>query len=119
MTDADGTVRVIMAEEDPDDWHMIAYQLDSEDDDPANTVMIRAFDDGTGQMLTDPEGVEKILNLWERQPYDGADRAYIRAMGCDFVMATRWTAGEGIILTEWPEAGDLTYYLYDAPQVRA
>jgi hypothetical protein len=90
MTDADGTVRVIMAEDDPEEWHTIAYQLNPEDDDLSNVVMIRAFDDGTGQMLTDPDGVGKILDLWEAQPYGGMEREYVKTMNGDFIMVTHW-----------------------------
>jgi hypothetical protein len=60
--------------------------------------------------------------LWAARPYGGMEREYVKTMNGDFVMVTHWAGVDGksrVRFHEWPEAGELTYYLDDAPHVRA
>lgn len=70
------------------------------------------------QILINSETVEEILTEWmestQEEPND-SDRNYIKTTGRDYVMAATFTDGLTLSLTEWPEAGDYTYYLNDGP----
>lgn len=93
----------------------VQHRLNPTSDTDTATVEVPVYDDGDGQELTDEHGVRAILALWAAQ--GGAERTFMRTVGRDFVYAA--SAGSGMLLDEWPESGDGTYCLDDAPVVRS
>lgn len=78
------------------------------------TVEIETWDDGDGQLLTNSAGVEKVLARWAG---DDPERAWMQTGSHDFAMA--YMTPTGVSLTSWDEAGNGSYYVVDAPVVRA